>query len=309
MLKRSLIVENRLKKLGTNLLKLGISVSALLWVLSKISFKEVIDVYSSSNVFFLLCALFFLFLSSLFSAFRQNLSLKITGAHLSQMLNIKVFWLGMFYNLFLPGGIGGDGYKVYIINKYRKNGVKKNIGAMLVNRISGLVAIGMMTVAMYYLSGLNIPYGKLAWIGLPLSYITYLVVLKYFFKRFFKIHAGLFWWSVLLQMMQLITAVFILIAFHQTTKLFDYLFLFFISAVATALPVTIGGIGAREMVFLFGSRYLSLHNEISIALSLLFFLLTALLSLIGMYWVFYPPFRREPVPDRIKPQKKKEFTN
>jgi glycosyltransferase 2 family protein len=115
-------MDNRLKKLGANILKLGISVAALLWVMSKISFKEVIAVYTTSNVVWLFCALFFLFLSNLFSAYRQNLSLKITGAHLSQMLNIKVFWLGMFYNLFLPGGIGGDGYKVYIVNKYRKTG-------------------------------------------------------------------------------------------------------------------------------------------------------------------------------------------
>jgi uncharacterized membrane protein YbhN (UPF0104 family) len=299
-------VKNKLKKLGINLLKLGVSVSALLWVLSKISFKEVITVYSHSNVLYLGLAVFFLILSFIFSAFRQNLSLRITGAHLTQMLNIKVFWLGMFYNLFLPGGIGGDGYKVYIINKYRRNSVKKNIGAMLVNRISGLVAIGMMTIALYYLSGINIPYGKLAWTGIPLLYVLYLVVLKYFFKSFFRIHAGLFWWSVILQTMQFITAVFILKAFHQTTDIFNYLFLFFISAVATALPITIGGIGAREMVFLFGAKYLSLDTEISIALSLMFFLLSAFLSLFGMYWVFFPPFRREPEPVKIKHPKTKQ---
>lgn len=216
------------------------------------------------------------------------------------MLNIKLFWLGMFYNLFLPGGIGGDGYKVYIIHKYRKNSIKKNIGAMLVNRIAGLVAIGMLTIVLYYLSGINIqiniPYGKLAWIGIPLVYGLYLVVLKYFFKSFYKIHAGLFWWSLALQMMQFVTAVFILWAFHQSTDIFDYLFLFFISAIATALPITIGGIGAREMVFFYGAKFLSLNYEVSISLSLMFFLLSAFLSVWGMYWVFYPPFRREPVP-------------
>jgi glycosyltransferase 2 family protein len=299
-------LKNRLKKLGINLLKLGISVAALWWVLSKISFKEVIEVYSHSNFLYLACAVVFLMLSFIFSAFRQNLTLRITGAHLTQMLNLKVFWLGMFYNLFLPGGIGGDGYKVYIINKYRKNSLKKNIGAMLVNRISGIVAVGMITIALYYLSGQNIPYGKLAWIGIPILYVIYLVVLRYFFKSFFKIHAGLFWWSLLLQSMQFISAVLILRAFHHTSDIFDYLFLFFISAVATALPITIGGVGARELVFLFGAKYLSLDTEISIALSLMFFLLSGLLSLMGMYWVFFPPFRREQVPVRIKHLKTKE---
>ena len=202
----------------------------------------------------------------------------------------------MFYNLFLPGGIGGDGYKVYLVNKYRKNGLKNNIGTMLVNRIAGLVAIGMITVVLYYLSGLHLEYGNQMWLAIPAIYGFYLLVLKYFLKRFLKIHAGLFWWSLALQGMQFISAILILIAFHQTSDLFDYLFLFFVSAIATALPITIGGIGAREMVFLIGAKMLGLNNELCIALSLMFFLLSAIISLGGLYWVFLPPFRREPNP-------------
>jgi len=289
-------VKNKIRKIGINLIKLVISVSAIWWVLSQISFKEVLGVISTANIYYLAGAFFFLLLSFVFQAFRQNLSFRNSGANLSQELNMKVYWLGMFYNLFLPGGIGGDGYKVYLVNKYRKNGLKKNIGTMLVNRIAGLVAIGMITVGLYYLSGLQIPYGKAAWIAIPAVYAFYLFVLKFFFKSFFKIHAGLFWWSLALQTMQFLSALFILYSYHQTTDLFDYLFLFFVSAIATALPITIGGIGAREMVFLVGAKTLELNNELCIALSIMFFLMSAILSFGGLYWVFFPPFRREKVP-------------
>lgn len=289
-------MKDSIKKIGINLLKLGVSAAAIWWVLSKISFKEVLGVFSSANIYFLFGSIVFLTVSFIFSAFRQNLSFRNTGANLSQPLNIKLFWLGMFYNLFLPGGIGGDGYKVYLVNKYRKNGLKKNIGTMLVNRISGLVAVGMITVVLYYLSGLHLQYGNAAWVGIPFVYGLYLFVLKFFFKSFLKIHAGLFWWSLALQMMQFASALFILFAFHQTTDLFDYLFLFFVSAIATALPITIGGIGAREMVFLVGAKTLGLNNELCIALSIMFFVMSAILSLGGLYWVFFPPFRREQIP-------------
>lgn len=288
----------KIKKIGLNILKLGVSVAAIWWVMSKISFKEVLVVISNANFYYLFGAIFFLFISLVFQAFRQNLSFKNTGANISQSLNMKIYWLGMFYNLFLPGGIGGDGYKVYLVNKYRKNGLKKNIGAMFVNRISGLVAIGMITVALYYLSGLHVAYGKAAWIGIPAVYAFYLFVLRFFFKSFFKIHAGLFWWSLALQIMQFFSGLFILFSFHQTTDLFDYLFLFFVSAIATALPITIGGIGAREMVFLVGAKTLELNSELCIALSLMFFLISAIISFGGLYWVFFPPFRREQVPDQ-----------
>jgi uncharacterized membrane protein YbhN (UPF0104 family) len=286
----------KLKKISINLLKLGFSVAAICWVISKISFQELVKVFSTSNAFYLGLAVIFLILSFIFSAYRQNLSFKITGAHITQMLNLKLFWLGMFYNLFLPGGVGGDGYKVFLVNKYRKNGIRKNIGAMLVNRISGLVAIGVITVILYYLAGIKIPFGDFSWILIPLVYAFYLIVMRYFFRGFFKIHAGLFWWSMILQSMQLISAFFILKAFHQSTDMADYLFLFFVSAIATALPITIGGFGARELVFLFGAKYLSLNNELAVSLSVMFFILSAFLSLGGMYWVFFPPFRRESEP-------------
>lgn len=301
-------MQKRIKKIGTNLLKLCVSVAAIWWVMSKISFKEVLGVFSTANVYFLFGALVLLIISFILLAFRQNLSFRNTGANISQILNIKLFWLGMFYNLFLPGGIGGDGYKVYLVNKYRKNGLKKNIGTMLVNRIAGLVVIGMITIVLYYLSGLHFPYGRAAWIGIPALYVLYYFVLKYFFKSFLPIHAGLFWWSLALQIVQFFSALFILYAFHQSTDLFDYLFLFFVSAIATALPITIGGIGAREMVFLIGAKTLGLNDELCIALSLMFFLMSALVSLGGLYWVFFPPFRREQVPDQL-PEEEVEFSN
>ena len=252
--------------------------------------------FSSSNVYYLFAALVALVLSYVFQAFRQNLAFLNTGANLTQLLNLKLLWLGMFYNLFLPGGVGGDGYKVYLVHKYRKNGIKKNIGAMLVNRISGLVAIGIITVIMYYLSGLQMPYGNWAWIGIPVVYALYYFVLKFFFKSFLKIHAGLFLWSLAVQIMQFISALFILYAFHQTTDLFNYLFLFFVSSIATAVPITIGGIGMREMVFLVSAKTLALNIELCIALSLMSYIITAIISFGGLYWVFFPPFRREQVP-------------
>jgi glycosyltransferase 2 family protein len=290
-------VSEKIKKIVINLLKLTVSVAAIWWVLSQISFKEVLAVFSTANLWYLAGSMLFVVLFSIFSGFRQNLSFRSIGAHISPQLNLKLFWLGMFYNLFLPGGIGGDGIKVYLVNKYRQNGVKKNIGAMLVNRVSGLVAIGMITIVLYYLSGDTFKIGLPGWLCMPALYIFYFYVLRFFLKSFVSIHAGLFGWSMLLQFMQLISALLILYGFGQFTDISKYLFLFFFSAIATALPITIGGLGAREIVFLLGAKFFHLDTELSIALSLMFYILSAIVSLGGMYWVFFPPFRRETPPD------------
>ncbi|MCL4484557.1 MAG: flippase-like domain-containing protein, partial [Bacteroidetes bacterium] len=203
-------MSDKIKKYSLNFLKLVVSVIAIWWVLRQISFQEVLTVYSTANLGYLVAGLFFIGVSSILSGLRQNLSFRVTGARISPLLNLKLFWLGMFYNLFLPGGIGGDGVKVYLVNKYRQNGVKKNIGAMLVNRVSGLVAIGVITIVLYYISGDEFKIGWPGWLCLPFLYLFYYFVLRYFLKSFLPIHAGLFGWSMLLQLMQLIAALMIL---------------------------------------------------------------------------------------------------
>lgn len=296
-------MPEKAKKYIINLLKLGVSAGAIWWVLSKISFKEVLLLFSTANLYYLCLSFLLIALSFVVSGFRQNLSFRITGAHISQALNLKLFWLGLFYNLFLPSGIGGDGIKVYLVNKYRQNGVKKNIGTMLVNRIAGLEAIGMITILLYYLSGDEFKIGWPGWLCIPALYLFYLFVLKYFLKSFLPIHAGLFGWSMLLQLIQLVAAMLILYAFHQSQDITEYLFLFFLSAIATALPITIGGVGPREFVFVLLSGTFHLDKELAVGLSLMFFLLSAILSLGGIYWVFFPPFRKETLPKKNEKHK------
>jgi uncharacterized membrane protein YbhN (UPF0104 family) len=69
---------------------------------------------------------------------------------------------------------------------------------------------------------------------------------------------------------------------------FEYLFVFLLSSVVAVIPFTIGGIGAREIAFLYAAGYLNLDTSLSIALSLLFFFITVLVSLTGIVYVYRP---------------------
>jgi hypothetical protein len=67
-----------------------------------------------------------------------------------------------------------------------------------------------------------------------------------------------------------------------------YLFLFLLSAVVAVIPFTVGGAGARELSFFIGSQWLALDMEHSIALSFTFYLITAFVSLGGIYYSLRP---------------------
>src|SRR5690606_19345065 len=103
------------------------------------------DAFSESNPAFLFLALITFVLSQIISASRLNTFFKGIGLKISEVYNFKVYLLGMFYNLFLPGGIGGDGYKIFLLRKKFKVRGRILFQAIFFDRLSGLWALGLIT--------------------------------------------------------------------------------------------------------------------------------------------------------------------
>ena len=87
----------------------------------------------------------------------------------------------MYYNLFLPGGIGGDAYKVILMNKrWPQGGLRLLSAAVLLDRISGVAGLGILAGLCFALLAKN----NLGIIGLasviPAIVVFYLVVKKWF---------------------------------------------------------------------------------------------------------------------------------
>ena len=68
-----------------------------------------------------------------------------------------------------------------------------------------------------------------------------------------------------------------------------YLFVFLVSSIVAVLPLTIGGIGSREITFYYFSNWLGLNEDLSITLSMVFFLITAFTSFWGIIYHFKKP--------------------
>ena len=207
---------------------------------------------------------------------------------ISQKAHMRLYLLGMYYNLFLPGGIGGDGYKIYLLNKKYDVATRRIFWAILLDRIIGVLALFCMSVVLFSLiPGMGI-YTRLAWILIPLSIILIYLI----FRRFFPYFLSVFWitnlQSLVVQVLQLLSAILILLSLKLPGSLEEYLFVFLISSIVAVLPLTIGGIGSREFTFMLGAQWLGLDLDISISLSLLFFLITAFTSLWGVIYSVGP---------------------
>lgn len=279
----------KINKKVSLVLKLLITGFALYFVFHKIDMKELGQVLIHVNIPLVLVAAVAFILSKVVSSFRLNQFLRDEGISLTEKFNLKLYWLGMYYNLFLPGGIGGDGYKVYLINKLTGVKVKFVLRAIFIDRVSGLLALVCLNIALAYSLPIPSQYKMYIWILIPLAIMAFYVVTKYFFSVYIKSFIRTNLQAFLVQVLQVISAFFILKAIGINDLYGQYLFVFLFSSVVATIPFTIGGVGAREVTFLIGAQYLGLQTEASLGLSLTFFLITAMVSLFGIYYSFHLP--------------------
>mgnify|MGYP006301175063 CR=1 FL=1 len=272
------------RKTGAAVLKIAFSALLLYFVFRQIPFKQVWEALKTSSWGYLLPALGLFIFSKWLAALRLNRYFHAIDIPLSTVSNLKLYLLGMFYNLFLPGGIGGDAYKGFLLKRRFARPTKRIAGVLLLDRVSGLFALFTYSVVLLY--ALN-P-GALAdfrWVW-PMGILAGLGAYYFFHQKLFPYVRRVFWpamgFSALVQLAQLGAAGFILMALNVEGGLFPYLLLFLLSSMAAVLPLTIGGVGSREVVFLYGSRWWALEEPVALALSLLFFGITAAVSLCGV---------------------------
>ncbi|MEX2511903.1 MAG: lysylphosphatidylglycerol synthase transmembrane domain-containing protein [Cyclobacteriaceae bacterium] len=281
------MVNKKNLKLIAKILVTGL---ALFLVFQKIDTATTWQVIKNAQPGWLLLSWVFFIASKVFCSFRLNGYFRDVGLHLSEIKNLKLYAIGMFYNLFLPGGIGGDGYKVYLLNKIYKVPVKKLLAAVLLDRGNGLAVILFLVFALLpFISlpldppGIQLILGIFGMLGILLGLY---VVMLLFFKNFLASIFSTTGYSLLNQALQLGSTYFILISMGVGDQIWPYLFVFLISSLVSVIPLTIGGVGARELVFVYAHEYVGIDKNIAVAFSLLFFMVTVLTSLSGVFLKF-----------------------
>lgn len=273
-------------------LKISLTTIALWWVFQKIDRYALQIVLWRANWLFLLVALGFFNASKIMSGFRLNHFFRCLGLILPEETNLRLYYIGMFYNLFLPGGIGGDGYKIYLLHQRYSIAIKSLLTATLLDRISGVVALTVLAVGLslgshLYIATQFLPYynffpyiAVIGTVGLVMFFYAYVHFQMPVYRKVLHITNVQ---ALAVQLLQVVAALCILWSLHVQHNYMDYLLLFLLSSIAAVLPLTIGGVGMRELVMLLGCAYLPIESEQAVAFSLLFFVITAASSFIGAF--------------------------
>lgn len=271
-------------------LKILVTVACFWYLSTKIDFTSAWKALRSSNLAWLLLAFILFILSKIISAFRLNLYFPPAGVRLSTANNTKLYWLGMFYNLFLPGAISGDAYKVILLNRKFKASIKKLSAAVLLDRISGVLALGCILAAYgFFLPAINDLRVLLA-AGSLLAIAAYYLLLHFWFPYFLESFLSTLFMAFAVQLAQVIAIYCLMQSQDIPFERHEWVFIFLASAVISILPLSLGGgLGTRELVFAEGARIFGLDPVTGVVISLLFYLVTVAGSLPGIIYHFKDP--------------------
>jgi uncharacterized membrane protein YbhN (UPF0104 family) len=187
----------------------------------------------------------------------------------------------MFYNLILPGSIGGDGYKAIVLKNAFGTPWKNLIRCLLIDRISGFIILLYLLIPLYLLIVVDIHWSL--WI---LGVVTLLALYPFFYfsiRRFFPVYKDQTDLSLALsffvQLVQVLSALCLGLALDIPWS--PFMLIFLLSSAASSVPFTFGGIGAREFVFVSIGTTLGIPTESGFLFSVVFYLITAVSSLVG----------------------------
>ncbi len=127
--------------------KVAVSATVLWFLLRRMDLGQAFGLLAGSDKVRWAAALGLVILSQVISSARWQVLLKPLGYHLEWFRVLKIYYVGMFFSLFLPSVIGGDGIKTfYIAGSWRR--VPTALYTLVADR-----AIGMTALILYSLVG------------------------------------------------------------------------------------------------------------------------------------------------------------
>lgn len=280
-----------------------VSLFFLVLVFRKLDFKNIIfELKEIDLTKFILATLLYLS-TMIFSTLRWSYFMK-TKKSFKELF--QLYMIGTFFNLFMPGTVGGDVVKAYYL--YKEDKKKTNpLVSVFMERYMGLCAL--ITIAFFgFLFGYD--YIKESVIAKLFYLICLLFILGTFFVVFFpyekfyhklerareaikryifniSIFTKTYFLSLIVQGIGVLVVYFLGTGLAIPLEFKFYLIFIPIITVVSMVPISLSGFGIREYGFLFLFGNFGISKEKAVGLSLMWFLTMLITGFIGMFFYLY----------------------
>ena len=262
-----------------------VTVFFIYYTLSKIGLNKIFEVIKTADLLFILFASIVYFLSQIISSERLWFILKENNLIISSKENIKLYMVGIFYNFFIPGGVGGDAYKGVLMNKKFQWSLKKIYKLLILDR---LIGFGVIICLIIVFSGFILDLESISDFNFILApiYALLFFVGKVLVQKIFNneiVYTKAFFISHIIQIFQFGSIILILFSLGVTENYFTFLYIFLISSVLSIF--SFGGIGIREYVFFTLASNTAVGPDIATSVGLIFTFSALISSIPGLFFL------------------------
>lgn len=297
---------------GRTLLRVAVSAALIAWILRGTDLREVLAIFRTADVRYILTAICLIPIGYLSSVSRWQILLRAQGGDASFGFLTRSLMTGVFFNNLLPSTIGGDAIRAW---DTARSGVSRGtaLTIIVVDRFVGLLAlllfaaiglvgatrlneeapqlafwvVGVGAVMIVAAALLFLPSSRgpelLARLGIRLgTRLPGKVAAALFaFQGKGRALAGAFFWSLCLQAIVVLNAWVTARALRIELGLAPFFLMIPLAVFVTMIPVSINGIGVRENLFVFFFAALGVAEASGLAFAWLEYGLLLLQALAG----------------------------
>lgn len=307
-------IRNKLLNLSA---RIAISIIILSLLFTKIDFNDIKNSLIKTNHTVLIIGILIYTLCQVLNAYKWKLIANNAGFSNKLKEYIDYYFVGLFFNLFLPTTVGGDISKAYYLSKHDLQSRKAPaIYSVLAERYSGVVIIVWAgALVLFTPIGNPVPVA----FKILMSFLTILIFIvtpafptfwMQFFKRKKWVRTMLrdiraYWsnpklvikaiyWSTLYHMLVLGIHMLIGSAMGITIPIGYYIMAYSMAAMAGFLPVAFNGIGPREWAYIYFLSFAGVKESDALIFSIFWFGIILSSSLFGA--IFYLKGQLLPAP-------------
>jgi len=291
------------------------SFSIIAYLLFKLTpIEDIGDAIRGIDIFWLTLSFSLHALGLLISARRWQILIQAQGDRVPLHFLAQSYLVGNFFNLFLPTRFGGDIVRIWDGSRYSKS-LLKSSAIVLVERLTGIIVLLLFAVAAsLYRLDMTHRY-PIVWISLALGVAGLFCIFGFFLPLtesllnqiparglFVKIKDKIFefrrvvlvyrerkgafgralFWAFLLQVNVILHYFLVGKAFHLSIPLIDYFIFMPIVLLVLTIPITLGGLGLRELLYIEIFKFYSIADAVAVSFSLIGdVLFTLIIGIVG----------------------------
>ncbi|MEP7284305.1 MAG: lysylphosphatidylglycerol synthase transmembrane domain-containing protein [Chloroflexota bacterium] len=268
---------------------------------------------ASVNVPLVILALILSIASVASKAWRWGVVMRFRGIKLSPGYLLFSYFIGMFFNNFLPSGMGGDVVRAYEAARHTGRGAE-SVTSVLVERGSGMLAVfaagslfaltvptlpigvallahGLFlgTVIAIWALWLDVTGRILTAIGnrLPTRFAGVWGKITRVYEEFrsyrheWRLLAAVMWQSIVTLILTLASVYTLLLAFNDHSSFAAFAAVFSILTAIDIIPISLNGLGVREGSYVFFLGLIGIDGRIALGVALLVRLLVLIQAAMG----------------------------